>query len=388
METIFECKAGELLTAIQSVAGVIDPKATIAVNRNVLVEACKDGTAKLMASGPCVQLSTTVRLGAKADTSITLNPQAVVQYLKTYDAGQNVRVSVGGDKVEVRAGRNRTSQRSLPAQDFMPMKTVGELGEPVKITSGMLRKLIAQTVFCAPVNDTRVFLNGVCLEIEGDTITAIATDGHRMAVSSAVLPEMNAAKSSVIIPTGVAHAILKILSEDAKGKSAPNESSASVTLQFASTQAVISYGNFAVRTQLLEGKYPQWRNVLLKHIGTTVEMAAADLENCLDGANVLRDNVVYAVTLAANAADELRLSAKNKEQETFDSAIAASCQGPSFMVNVNPKFIKDAMVVFGKDDACVLSSAGEEADQHAVMFERKTAEGLDTFKYVVMPMRI
>ena len=388
MNTIFECKAGELLTALQSVSGVIDPKATILINRNVLVEASADGTAKLTASGPCVQLTAVVRLGSKADASITLNPQAVTQYLKTYDAAQNVRVSVGGDKVEVRAGRNRSSQRSLPARDFMPMSSIGSLGEPVKIASVVLRKLIAQTVFCAPVDDTRVYLNGVCLEIDGDTITAISTDGHRMAVSSAVLPEASAVKASVIIPTGVAQAILKILADDAKGKSAPNQTPTSVTLQFASTQAVISLGNFTIRTQLVGGKYPNWRNVLPRDTSAKAEMLAADLENCLDGANVLRDKGVYAMTFMSNTADEVSLSAKNNEQETFDSAVAAQRQGPAFMVSVNPKYIKDSMTVFGKDDACVLSCAGDDAHLSAVMLERKTADGLDTFKYVVMPMKI
>lgn len=268
------------------------------------------------------------------------------------------------------------------------MSAVGTLGEPVKVASVVLRKLIAQTVFCAPVDDIRTYLNGVCLEIEGDTITAISTDGHRMAVSSATLPEMNAAKASVIIPTGVAQAVLKILAEDAKGKSAPNESSSAVTLQFASTQAVISFGNFSIRTQLLEGKYPKWRNVLPRDTGAMAEMLAADLESCLDGANVLRDKGVYAITFTSSTSDEVRLSAKNKEQETFDGAVAAQCQGAGFMVSVNPKYVKDAMAVFGKDDVCVLSCAGDDAYRHAVMLERKTADGLDTFKYVVMPMSI
>lgn len=389
MDTIFECKAGELLNAIQSVAGVIDPKASILVYRNILIEASADGSQKLTAAGAGVQLSTTARLGSKVDASITINPQAVTQYLKTYPADQNVKVNLGSDgKVVVQAGRNRSSQRALPAQDFMPMTAIGELGAPVKITSGVLRKLLAQTVFCAPVDDTRAYLNGVCLEIDGDTINAVATDGHRLALSSASVPEMSASKATVTLPAGVAQAILKILTEDAKGKSAPNESSAAVTLQLAPTQAVISFGNFTLRTQLLEGKFPEWRKVVPEGNDVVAEMLASELESCLDGANVLRDKGVYAVTFTLNDGSEVRLSAKNKEQETYESTVAAQCHGGAFIANINPKYMKDVMALFGKDDVCVMACPGEASKNEAVVLSRKTADGVDAFKYVVMPMNI
>lgn len=390
METIFECKAGELLNAIQSVAGVIDQRASIPIKRNVLVETSSDGIARLTAGGAAVQLGQSVRLGAKATTAITFNPQMVANYLKTYPADQNIKLLLNSDgKVVVQAGRNRSTQQALPAHDFMRMSALGSLGEPVKVAAGVLRKLIAQTVFCAPDNDARTYLNGVCLEIEGNTIRAVSTDGHRLAVSSATLPELNAPKASVTIPKDVVVSILKILSDDTKGKKAPNESGATVSLQFAQTQAVISFGDFTIRTLLLDGKYPDWKRVVPKDNTVIVEVRAADLNNCLDGAEAIRtDNKAFGITLSANTADELRFSAKNGEQEVYESAVAAQIQGGSLTESFNVKYVKDVMTLFGKDDVCVMSFPITESKNESIILMRKTADGMDSFQYVLMPMRI
>ncbi|MBR5949817.1 MAG: DNA polymerase III subunit beta [Actinomycetaceae bacterium] len=390
METIFECKAGELLNAIQSVSKAIDQRAKAPIMRNILVEASADGTARLTASGASVQLGRSVRLGTKANTEITFNPQLVSSYLKTYPADTNIKLLLNDEKkIVVQAGRNRSSHVSLPAQDFLQMTAFGAASEPVTVAAEVLRKLLAQTVFCAADKDARAFLNGVCLEIEGDNIRAVSTDGHRMALSSATLPGVNAPKTSVIIPKDVAVSILKILTDGVKGKKAPQETEASVSIQFSLTQAMFSFEDFNIRTLLLSGKFPDYDRLFPKNNLVLVEVCAADLENVLNAADAIRtDNRVLGITLSTNSTDELSLFAKNSEKEEYESTVPAQIQGGTVSCGYNIKYLKEVMHLFGKDDVCAMSFPSATSSNETLSLMRKTADGLDSFQYVVMPMRV
>ena len=189
----------QLLRPLQLVTGVVERRQTLPVLANLLIKATEEG---LEITGTDLE----VELVARCEANVTQPGEATVPARKLADIwrslgeGVEVTVAVEGEKAVVRSGRSRFSLATLPAGDF-PQVPAGEANVSLTASQSDIRNLIDDVAFAMAQQDVRLFLNGMLLEIADGHCRAVATDGHRLAMSTAPMDNAGVAKRvQAIVP--------------------------------------------------------------------------------------------------------------------------------------------------------------------------------------------
>lgn len=124
-------------------------------------------------------------------------------------------------------------------------------GTPMVIGSQKLKNFIRQTSFAAGVNESRMVLTGVCLDINKRNLQMIATDSYRLAKKIDFL-ENEYSKTKIIIPSKSIEELSKILEDESED----------VKMYFANNRALFEYKNIAFITRLIEGSFPDTSSII------------------------------------------------------------------------------------------------------------------------------
>ena len=116
----------------------------------------------------------------------------------------SVALTVEGEKVVIKAGRSRFSLGTLPASDFPVIDDI-HAQQTVQIPRKELLRLLEKTHFSMAQQDVRYYLNGMLLEIDGQSLRAVATDGHRLALCETSLETKAKTSQQVIVPVSYTH---------------------------------------------------------------------------------------------------------------------------------------------------------------------------------------
>ena len=112
---------------------------------------------------------------------ITVPGRKFLDILRALPEKVSVSLSVEGEKVVIKAGRSRFSLSTLPAADFPVIDDINSQ-QTVQLPRKELLRLLEKTHFSMAQQDVRYYLNGMLLEIDGQVLRAVATDGHRLAL--------------------------------------------------------------------------------------------------------------------------------------------------------------------------------------------------------------
>ena len=130
---------------------------------------------------------------------ITVPGRKLLDILRALPEKLPVSLNVEGEKVVIKAGRSRFSLSTLPAADFPVVEDINSQ-QTVQMPRKELLRLLEKTHFSMAQQDVRYYLNGMLLEIDGQVLRAVATDGHRLALCETALATKAKSAQQVIVP--------------------------------------------------------------------------------------------------------------------------------------------------------------------------------------------
>ena len=187
-----------LLKPLQAVIGVVERRQTMPILSNVLLIA-KDGLLAVTATDLEVELVAQTEVEGESDGEITVSGRKLLDICRALPEGSEVKVSLSGEKLSVRAGRSKFNLVTLPAAEFPVVEDI-KAGQTVTVAQSVLSRLIEKTHFSMAQQDVRYYLNGMLLETGGQFLRAVATDGHRLSLCQAELDGSNFDEQQVIVP--------------------------------------------------------------------------------------------------------------------------------------------------------------------------------------------
>ena len=189
----------KVLSVLQSVAGIVERRHTLPVLANVLIR--KTGSSvQLTTSDLEIQIRTTADLdGDSGNFATTVGARKLIDILRTMPSDQVVSLENSQSKLVLKGGKSRFTLQSLPAEDFPLVQEAPSFGPVFSVPQKTLKDLLNQVSFAMAVHDIRYYLNGILFVAEGNTLTLVATDGHRLALAQATL-EVDIPKQDVILP--------------------------------------------------------------------------------------------------------------------------------------------------------------------------------------------
>lgn len=293
-----------------------------------------------------------------------------------------VDIHVSGGRCYIVSGKGKYMLSTLPAQDYP------SIGEPrsnklVEIGRDALYDTIRHTRFAMATQDVRHYLTGLLIEIEADRLTAVATDGHRLAVAHQTL-NSNHDEIKVIIPGKAVSGLEKLLTDLLKGGEQDSgnivglgldEEFLTVSLHFGEQMSVY------LTARLIEGKFPDYRRVLptsndkiaIFNKDKMVEvLRRVAIVNTKDSPGVLLD---FADTDSAN------VISTNREQDEAREEVLVKYTGEPIEISFNEAYLRAVLNVLDGDIRLEMALPTSPTLIHQVDDEKN-------YQYVVMPMRV
>ncbi|SER52912.1 DNA polymerase III subunit beta [Giesbergeria anulus] len=366
---VLKAPQDKLLAVLQSVAGIVERRNTLPILANVLLR--KTGNAlQLTTSDLEIQIRTTAELGGDTgDFATTVNARKLIDILRTMPSDQTVAIENSQSKLVLKGGKSRFTLQTLPAEDFPLVQEAASFGPTFSVPQKTLKNLLGQVAFAMAVQDIRYYLNGILFVAEGNTLSLVATDGHRLAFASATL-DVEVPKQEVILPRKTVIELQRLLS-DADG---------ALQMCFAHNQAKFSFGAMEFVTKLVEGKFPDYNRVIPKNHHNSITLGRAPLLACLQRTAIMTSEKFKGVRLNLEPG-VLRVASNNAEQEEAMDELDIDYSGNAIEIGFNVTYLIDALTSMGQDMVKVQLQDGNSS---ALL----TIPDNDSFKYVVMPMRI
>ena len=357
------------LSVLQSVAGIVERRHTLPILANVLIR--KTGsTLQLTTSDLEIQIRTSAQLdGDSGNFTTTIGARKLIDILRTMPADQTVSLESSAAKVILKGGKSKFTLQTLPAEDFPLVQESANFGPVFSVPQKTLKDLLSQVSFSMAVHDIRYYLNGILFVAEGKQLSLVATDGHRLAFSSATL-DVEVPRQEVILPRKTVIEMQRLLS-DAEG---------AIEMQFANNQAKFSFEGMEFVTKLVEGKFPDYNRVIPKNHKNIISLGRVALLASLQRTAILTSDKFKGVRLNIDPGT-LRVASNNAEQEEAVDELDIDYGGDSIEIGFNVTYLIDALTNMTQEMVRIELS---DSNSSALL----TIPDNATFKYVVMPMRI
>lgn len=363
-----ELSREDLLKPMGVVAGVVERRQTLPILSYVLL---RSEGADLTVTGTDLEVEVVAKVPAriKGDVALTVPARKLFDICRALPEGTNVTIAKQGEKVVTKAGKSRFTLLTLPAADF-PAVEAGSFEQVLTITQEDLKGLLDRTAFCMAQQDVRYYLNGLYLEIGGKRIRAVATDGHRMAMSDLTLEADTGAERQIIVPRKGIQELSRLL----------GYSSDPVKVEVGASHLRVHTTDITFTSKLIDGKFPDYTKVIPSTQTRTARMQREVFREALGRVAILANEKYRGVRLSFQAG-RLSLSAHNPEQEEAVEEIEAEFRGDLLEIGFNVSYLIEAIgAVHGSE----VMLGGNDSNSSCVL----QAPDDETTRYIIMPMRL
>lgn len=353
-----------LLEPMGMVAGVVERRQTLPILSNILIKAA-DGKISFTGTDLEVEVVVTVGGGVEKPGDITVPARKLFDICRALPDGTAVTLSKQAERVVLKAGRSRFSLSTLPATDF-PAIEATKFERALTINQSVLRSVLERTGFCMAQQDVRYYLNGMYLEIDGKRLRAVATDGHRMAVTEVDCAPGESTGTQIILPRKGVQEMQRLLT---------NEDTA-IQVEIGTNHARVNLESVVFTSKLIDGKFPDYTKVIPNHQSKLVHLDRNSFREALSRVAILANEKYRGIRLNLETG-KLRISAHNPEQEEAVEEVETSYSGDALEIGFNVNYLIEAAaaissreVVLGLNDpnsSCTLRSAEENGTQYIVM---------------------
>jgi DNA polymerase-3 subunit beta len=363
----------ELLRELTATQGVVERKTTIPILSNYLFEASGDKLS-LTATDLDLSLRTSCNAKVKKEGSCTIPARKLHDYVKLLpDADITIKL-LDNHWVSIRCGRSNTKMVGMARANFPALPVFPNTGV-VKIPSQVLRGMIAKTGFAIANEESRYTLNGALMVLKPESITMVATDGHRLAHVERSGEKFDgiSGEMKTLVPKKAMDELKSLL-----------DSTEAETIDFAKDESTLYFriGQRLLTSRQLTGQFPNFEAVLPKDNSKSISLHSDDLSAAIARVAQFADERSRAVRLKLEKG-ELKLSASSSETGESEDSLEISYNGEALTIGFNAQYIIDFLKAAGHGEVKLELKDSQSAGQ------LRPAEGEEyKYRYIVMPMRI
>ncbi|HEU4599231.1 MAG TPA: DNA polymerase III subunit beta [Solirubrobacterales bacterium] len=362
-------KREDLVSKLSTVSRAVSTRAATQALSGVLLRAA-DGKVTLAATDLDLGLETTLEASIESEGSVLLPGRLFAEVARSLaDAEVAIESREAERDVEIRSGSSSFHLRVLPVEDFPKLPQPGET-PGLKIPSPALEASIELVARAASRDDMRPVLTGVFVSASGKEMTMVATDSYRLAVKRTELENELGGEIEANIPARALRELSRILSTEGAGEA---------TISLMTNQAVFEAGSMLLSTRLIDGQFPNFRQLLPESYEHDVRLVRSDfLDVTRRVSQLAQRNAPLRLKFESG---ELTVAAETPDVGDAEETMPAAFEGEALEIGFNPEFLRDG----------IESIAGDEVMLRLISPLRpgllEPVEG-DDFRYLVMPIRL
>jgi DNA polymerase-3 subunit beta len=363
------CNREKMWHAFQTVASVVPSRSPKPILQNVKLDVAAD-SATLMATDLEIGIRCQAS-GVEVDAAgAAVLPVGRFGSILRECSDETFRIESDGNGTVVRGER---SQFKLPAADPHEFPTVSVFDSEsfYDIPARLFRELIHRTAFATDNESSRYALGGVKLEWDGHLLTAVGTDGRRLAKMEGPAQAVNNPTEfgdSTIVPTRAVNLIERALSED----------DSEVQLAVRQNEFLVRNPRTTFYSRLLEGRYPRWRDVFpQRQDSVKIDLVVGPLYSAVRQAAIVTSEESRGVDFTF-AEGTLVLAGQTADIGQSHIELPISYEGPPLTITLDPRYVADFLKVLEPEKSFTIDL--QDSDGAAVC---RTEDG---YGYVIMPL--
>ena len=358
-----------LLRPLGHVQSVVERRNTIPILANVVLRA-EEGELSLTATDMDMDIATEVGCSVMTSGTTTMSAHLLYDIARKLPDGAEVEIAVNDGHAMVSAGRSSFRLPTLPVEDF-PAISSNELPVNFSLAAADMRDLIDATRFAISTEETRYYLNGIYIhKAESGELCAVATDGHRLAMTRQALPSGAAQMPSIILPRKAVSELRKLL-DDFDGD---------VLIGLSETRAEFRFGVVRLTSKLIDGTFPDYTRVIPVGNDRIMQVDVSAFSAAVDRVSTIASEKSRSVKMGLRSG-VLTLSASNTDASSATEELEVSYDGPEMEIGFNARYLLD---IAGQVNSDMVEFA--LADQGSPSLVR--APGDEASLFVLMPMRV
>lgn len=323
-------------------------------------------------------LDLTIRVDLEAigldDGSFVAPARLTTDIVRSLEPGA-VTFDGGEDEVEISAARSRFVVRTYPIDDFPVLSDPGP--DQVSLPAAVLAEALRQVVRAASDDDARPLLTGVLVTAEGDGVRLVATDSYRLAMRDvAGTGPLPSGAEQILVPARALGELQRLLGSTT-GK---DEQAKEVGFSMSELDATFSTPGVRLTTRLLDGRFPDYRQLLPPKYPNQLRIGKESLLDALRRVRLLvRDNTTpVRLSLRPSTVD---LSVVSQEIGHASEEVDADYEGEELVVAFNPSYLIDGVEAVVGDEVVL-----ETVDATKPATVRGPEH--DEYRYLLMPVRV
>ncbi len=354
-----------LLEPLKVVISAVESKPTLPILSHVLIELNK-GKLTLTTTDLEIELRAWQTIDEQAKVSFTIYAKDLIDIIKNLAQETLIEFIIEKTKIYIKTNNNSFELNTFNHQDFPALPEVKD-SDTIVIKRENLIQLIKNTSFSMGNQDIRLYLNGLYLEINPDSIVAVATDGHRLSIGKIEQNNNIETKKTVVLPRKAVNALSNILE-----KSNQNE----IAINLAKNYFYLISDTTTIISRLIDGNFPNYQQVIPTNYENTVIINRQSFLDSLMQASIFVDHRTKGVKLLFKETQlhifshSERGQAKTQiETRNFDKEIEIAFN-IQYLISILEKLITEEINIIipnGENKSCLLTNMDSEIYQYIVM---------------------
>jgi DNA polymerase-3 subunit beta len=363
-------RKNDLLKELSLLQGIVERKNTIPILANVLLDASQNHVS-LLATDLDVGLRSQCEASVVKPGTLTLPAKKLFEIVSALpDTEIRIEEDKGGRSVTVAADRFESRMQTLPASEFpTPPQDAGPA--EASLPGAALKRMISHTRFAITSEDTRYFLNGAQLVLRPDSMSMVATDGHRLAFISVHESAGGEAKSEVLLPRKTLNEVARLI-----------DGGEAVEFSQGENHLFFRAGHRLLISRKIDANFPAYERVIPKSNDKRIDFDRDRLAAAVRRVRLLSNERSKAVKFVMGK-DQVEITSSTPEVGEAREMLPVDYAGGAMQICFNADYVDNFLSVVETDG--VQLEFKDEMSQ-AVM-KPVGGDGYD-YTYVIMPMRI
>jgi DNA polymerase-3 subunit beta len=366
----------DLLKELTATQGVVERKTTIPILSNFLFEAADDRLT-ITATDLDLSLRTSCAAKVKKEGACTIPARKLYDYVRLLSDGEISIKLLENHWVQIRSGRSNTKMVGMARANFPALPNF-PTGGVMKLPAAVLHTMISRTIFAISNEESRYTLNGALMVVKPESITMVATDGHRLAHIEKNGSDFGVSgEMKTLVPKKAMHELNALLNMGEVEE-----------VEFAKDESTLFFrvGPRLLTSRQLTGQFPNYEAVLPRDNNKAVVVRVDDIAGAIQRVAQFADERSGAIRLKLEK-DEIRISSSSTETGESEDSIETAYKADPLVIGFNSQYLLDFLKAASAGQVRLEFKDPQSAGQ---LRPEEESGGGDQYKYryIVMPMRI
>jgi len=374
------CLQENLAKGLATIGRAVATRSTLPVLSNILLQS-DEGRLRLAATNLEIGINCWIGARVTEEGSITVPARLLTEFVNSLPTGQiDMDLAERTQTLNLKCARFEANIKGIEASEFPDVPTAQSIGagERLHLKADVFRRMIDQSAFAAATDESRPILTGVLTLFHQGGLTLAAADGFRLAVATAEIGTELDQSVGVVIPARALAELNRV--------SVEQHDPIELIIPQSRSQILFHLANVDLVSQLIEGSFPDYKQIVPKGHSTRTVVSTAELLKATrvaflfarDAANIIRLKVLPGGELAPG---QVMITGNSAELGDNVSEFDASIEGDPIEIAFNARYLIDALTVMGTEKTAL------ETNTPSSPGVLRPVSG-DDYLCVIMPMHI